>query len=107
MDDIVEQLRKKSRKMARIDRAEIPDNEGYKPEDYLWFAAADEIERLKAEIELMKNRMCDCVCGATAMTFDQRVEELKTENENLKSEIERLRDSLSDIARAALKESEG
>ena len=41
------------------------------------------------------------------MTFDQRVEELKTENENLKAEIERLRDSLSDIARAALKESEG
>ncbi len=63
MADIVEQLRNKSRKMARIDRAEIPDNEGYKPEDYLWLAAADEIERL--------------------------------------------RDSLSDIARAALKESEG
>ena len=56
MADIVEQLRNKSRKMARIDRAEIPDNEGYKPEDYLWFAAADEIERRKAEIERMKNR---------------------------------------------------
>lgn len=54
--DIVEQAREEARWHASVDAVEIVDNEDAKPEDYLLWKLADEIERLRAENEKLKAR---------------------------------------------------
>lgn len=51
MNDIVERLRKQSRRVAELYGDDEPPDQDMKPADQLWFtcqAACDEIERLRA-----------------------------------------------------------